>query len=149
MALPVILQGTKFRVYISDGVTAGDARFKFFCTSTNKTLQEQTNFEEVYLSDCLDPDQIPARSSRPTGTSWSVQLDGILDPNQPVFGYVAAAYRARTTVEIKVVEDVVGGSSYTGFVWVESMQRAAAGAGNTTCALSLRGEGTLTYATVA
>ncbi len=149
MAIPNILQGTKFRVYISDGVTSGDARFKFFCTATQKQLQEAVNFEEVFLADCLDPDAVPARTSRPTGTTWNLQLDGILDPNQPVFGYVQTAFRNKTTVEIKVVEDVSGGTAYTGFAWVENMQRAAAGAGNTTVQVQLRGEGALTYSTVA
>lgn len=149
MALPNILQGTKFRFYISDGVTSGDARFKFFCTSNQKSLEETTNFEEAYLADCADPDAVPVRSSRPTGTSWSSKLDGILDPNQPVFTYVAAAYRNRETIEIKIVEDVAGGTSYTGFAWVENRSTSSAGAGNTTVSLTLRGEGALTYATVA
>lgn len=147
MAAPVVLQGTKFRVYVSDG-TAGDSRFKFFCTATQRQFNQSANFEEVFLPDCADPDKVPARTSRPTGTLWNLQLDGVLDPNQPVLAYVRAAFQNNETIEIKIVEDVAGGTSYTGFAWVESLQVAAAGGGNTTMQAQLRGEGALTYATV-
>lgn len=144
MAAPNVLGGNKFQVFVDDGASGWD----FLCVATSKALNEQMNFEENFLPDCSDPDSIPARTSRPTGHQWDVPISGLLDPNSDGFKGLVAAYEARTTVNIKVVEDVTGGTSATGAVWVEALNRSAQGGGLSSFTATLRGEGALTKTTV-
>ena len=144
MAAPNVLGGNKFQVFVDDGASGWD----FLCVATSKALNQQLNFEENFLPDCADPDSIPNRTSRPTGRQWDVPVSGMLDPNSAAYKTLVAAYNAGTTVNIKVLEDVTGGTSFTGAVYVEQLNRSAQGGGLSSFTATLRGEGTLTMTTV-
>ena len=144
MAVPSPLSGRQFRVYVSDGVTSGDGRFKLFCTATGKTFNRQTNFEEAYLPDCADPDVVAQRVSAPTGRLWEVDFDGLSDPTNATHAKVETAYEAGAKVEIKISEMVVGGHTYTGFAWIENLTSKATGSGLVNVTGKFRGEGAYT-----
>lgn len=148
MAQPNTLQGHKFRVYVSDG-TSGDGRFNFLCVAEQKQFEQAVNFEEKYLPDCSDPSALPQRQSQPTGSRWDVKIDGVLDPDSTAFKDLDEAFEGRVKVEIKILQDRTGAKAYTGFVWVESLQQTANGAGATSFSAQLRGDGALTVAAVA
>lgn len=144
MAAPNVLGAHKFKVYVYDG-----AAYEYLCIATQKNFNRQVNFEEAYLPDCANEDAIPNRTSRQTGRSWDLDITAYLDPNSVSGELLRDAFDTDGTINIKITEDVSGGTSYTGAAWVENLSIAAAGAGLTNFTMKLRGEGALTKTPVA
>lgn len=144
MALPVLLGAESFEVHVKVS-----AAFVFLCIAEQKELSEILAFEEKFLPDCGSAGSIPKRISRPTQSSWNLNLTVAVDVANTALDALKAAHRAKTTIEVKVIENVITtGQSLTGFAYVETVTTSAGASGFVTCVLALRGDGDLNAAAV-
>lgn len=150
MALPNVLSGNKLKVFIEDTTVTPDP-WLFICIAQEASLSEAQNFEEAYLPDCASPDDIPSRTSRPTGSRWDLTLNAYLDPDNVAFKKLRSSYAPSNpvTVRVKIVENRTGAATKTGYAYIEGFDYKKSGAGLTKCDIKLRGEGALVVTTTA
>ena len=142
MATPNVLTGPKFRLYRSDGVTAGAARFKFFCLATDLGVKRSTEFEDVTVNDCDAPSAPAQQLSTPRLLKTEVNMGGTVDALK--IQVLKADWESQTRREFQVIYDetsVNGGETETFFAYIEELETSKqnAGAVKFTCKLKVQG----------
>lgn len=77
MAIPDIVKGSYVDVLMGDG--AGAETFSPICGITTRTFTAQVNTNDVFVPDCVDPENIPVRRVNPTGRQWDLSGEGLLN----------------------------------------------------------------------
>jgi hypothetical protein len=149
MATSNTLAGSQYRPYRSDGVTAGPARFKFFCPAVNLSIKRTTEFEDATVNDCDTPDAPAVQKSVQRLRKFEASVAGSLDALK--CQVLEADWEKTGSTEWQFIMDksaVEGGQTLTGFFFVEDLEFGKENAGIVKFTCKLRGDGIITRAPV-
>ncbi len=150
MAEPKTLEGRKFRLYRSDGVTSGSARFKFFCLATDLGVKRSTEFEDLTVNDCDTPDAPARQKASPRLLKAEVTCAGAVDALK--IQVLKADWETQTLREFQVIYDetaILGGETETFFAYIEELETSKQNAGAVRFQAKLKVQGAITRAAVA
>jgi hypothetical protein len=149
MAVSNTVAGQEYRPYRSDGVTAGPARFKFFCPAVTLKIKRSTTFEDVTVNDCDIPNAVAVERSVQRTRNFSAEMAGALDALK--CQVLEADYERSGSWEWQFLLDktaVLGGQTYTGFFFVQEMEFGKENGGIVKFTCQLKGDGIITRAPV-
>lgn len=80
MARPKILRGTYVNLLLGDGAPV--EVFNPLCGLRTKRFTHQVNTTDVYLRDCVEPEEVPIREIIAAGELWSLSGTGPMNRSQ-------------------------------------------------------------------
>lgn len=148
MATPDLLPGNLFRLYRSAG--GGPETFTFVCIATSRTLTQTAEFEDATVPDCTTPTSIPARKSIKRSTAWNLRFAGVMDAGK--WANMRTDFDATSPQRYQIMVDKAsasGGGTYTGAIWLETVEQGTENNGLVRFTIQARGDDTLTWAAAA
>lgn len=145
MTTPTLLPGNRFRAYRGD--SGASPNWAFICLATSVTLTLTNAFEDATVPDCDDPLKIPVRQSVMSSTSWGGRIAGQVDATRLAKLRADAASQTPIPYQFKVDQAAGnGGGTWTGNVFVESLEIGKNNNGIVSFTCQFRGDGPLTWA---
>lgn len=149
MAIANAIDGKKVKLFVSDGIGVGDARFKFACVLNENQFNRENVTESKFKRDCSDDEAVAQRIVRITGQQFDITGTGDIDPAHVSYTAMETAFRTGADLEIKVTIGSAGaGRSYTGFVKVTKFNVTGGVTAFAQVTIEMAGTGALTEATL-
>lgn len=137
MAQPTTIRGGKVRVLLDP---LGSGSYSAPCGFSSKSVTFSKALEEVLLSDCSDPDDIPWIGRDAVSLSMSVGGEGVLASESQDTWF--DAFHSTDSIAAKVeVEFVATTVTWTGLMHVESLELGAANGRRATLNVSMQSDG--------
>lgn len=148
MTSPNLLPGNRFRALRGNG--ASPEVFAFLCLAQSKTITFTNEFEDATVPDCDQPLSIPARKSVKRSTSWGGRLAGIVDAKR--YTDLETDRKKEGTTNYQFIVDkpaAEGGGTYTGPIFIETLEVTSQNGGLVNFTLQFRGDGEVIWAPAA
>lgn len=148
MTSPALLPGNRFRAYRGNG--AAPEVFAFLCIAQTKTITFTNEFEDATVPDCDTPLSTPARKSVLRSTSWGGSLAGVVDAKR--FAVLEGDRKKVDPTNYQFLFDkpaADGGGTYTGPIFIESLQITSTNGGLVNFTMQFRGDGEVLWAPAA
>lgn len=137
MAQPTTIRGGKVRVLLD---LAGSGTYTAPCGFSSKSVTFSKSLEEILLSDCDSPDDIPWVGRDAVSLSMSVSGEGVLASESEDTWF--DAFHQTDSVAAKVeVEFATVTETWTGLLHVESIELGAANGRRVTANISMQSDG--------
>lgn len=141
MAEPDLLPGNRFRL-LREGAVAGT--YVFVCLATTITFNRTSQFEDTTVNDCDAPLSIPTRKSMVQSTAWNLNFSGAVDAKR--LAVIEADVGVETPHSYQLIMDKAaadGGRTYTGDIFIETLEIAKQDNGLVRFTAQARGNGAL------
>lgn len=144
MADQNVVEGRKFKLFIgalaSGNVYPGN--YTVVCPAVDITLSSTTQFEDIMVPDCAEPDKPMARKSSPQSRAVDMTIGGTVDlAKLESFRVAEANSDAMPLLLLYDVPAGQGGGYYSGDFYVASIQHSMANRGVVKFSISLRAQG--------
>lgn len=145
MAPPTTTRGGKLRVLLD---LTGGGTYTAPCGFNSKTVTFSKGLEEILLSDCDNPDDIPWVGRDATQLSMSVSGEGVLaDESRDTW---FDAFHQTDSVASKVeIEFAASTETWTGLMHIESLEVAGQNGRRVTLNVSMQSDGEMVRTTPA
>ncbi|MCJ2132451.1 phage tail tube protein [Methylobacterium sp. E-045] len=148
MTSPNLLPGNRFRANRGNGATP--EVFTFLCIAQTKTITFTNEFEDATVADCDKPLSVPSRKSVLRSTAWGGSIAGIVDAKR--FAVLETDRKSETPINYQFIFDkpaADGGGTYTGPIFIESLQVTSTNNGMVNFTMQFRGDGEVVWAVAA
>lgn len=76
MVRPALVKGGYFTILMGDSATPTEV-FTVLCGLNTRSFTVQVNTSDVFVADCADPEDVPARQVNLTGKQWDMAGSGL------------------------------------------------------------------------
>lgn len=143
MAQPTTTRGGKLRILLD---LTGSGTYTAPCGFNSKTVTFNKGLEEVLLSDCASPDDIPWTGRDATSLSMSISGEGVLAAESKDTWFTA--FHRTDSVAAKIeIEFPADTDTWTGLMHIEALEIAGQNGRRVTLNTSMQNDGEMVRTT--